>query len=242
MITKSELQAIHGQKLAERRRRLGPPPSNEELFAFMRGELSADDEARVRELLIAYPELARAMAEPFPEESDLSDAELDAHWSSLQKRIHGDPVQRRVRFWRRTSAALAAAMILAFGGIVWQRQASVAPRMAAGEHVLFPDGQRGPGDAATLITADGDSFLLIVSLVNPDEYRKYRLELVTTDATPRTLWTSPVLRRPDNDTFRIVVPGAFLAPGRYQVVVWGVSGERQEKLSAYSLRVAETAR
>jgi hypothetical protein len=242
MITKSELQAIHGQLLADRRRRLGPPPSNEELFAFMRGELAAEDEARVRELLIAYPDLARAMAEPFPEESDLSDVELDAHWSSLQKRIHGDPVQRRVRFWQRTSAALAAAMLLAFGGIVWQRQASVAPRMAAGAHVLFPDGQRGPGDAATLITADGDSYLLIVSLIHPRKFDKYRLELVTTSAAPRTLWSSPALRRPDNDTFRIVVPGAFLAPGRYQVTVWGVSGERQEQLSTYSLRVTETAR
>jgi hypothetical protein len=240
MITKSELQAIHGQMLAERRRRLGPPPSNEELFAFMRGELSPEREALVRELLIAYPELARAMAEPFPEESDLSEVELDTHWNSLQKRIHGDPVQRRVRFWRRTSAALAAAMILAFGGIVWQRQASVAPRMAAGTHLLLPDGQRGPGDAATLITADGDSFLLIVSLIGPTEFEKYRLELVTTAATPRTLWSSPLLRRPDNDTFRIVVPSAFLEPGRYQVVVWGVNGERQERMSTYSLRVAET--
>lgn len=243
MITKSELQAIHGQKLAERRRRLGPPPSNEELFAFMRGELSPDDEARVRELLIAYPELARAMAEPFPEEGDLSEAELDAHWRSLQKRIHSDPVQRRVRFWQRTSAALAAAMILAFCGIVWQRQASLAPRMATGAHLLLPDGQRGPGDeAATLINADGESFLLIVSLIGRNDFEKYRLELTTTAASPRTLWTSPLLRRPENDTFRVVVPSAFLAPGRYQVVVWGVSGERQEALSSYSLRVAETAR
>ena len=38
------------------------------------------------------------------------------------------------------------------------------------------------------------------------------------------------------------MPGAFLAPGRYQVVVWGVSGQRQEKWTAYPLRVAETAR
>lgn len=240
MITKSELQAIHGQKLAERRRRLGPPPSNEELFAFMRGELSADDEARVRELLIAYPELARAMAEPFPEDGDLSEAELDAHWKSLQKRIHGDPVQSRVRFWRRTSAALAAAMILAFGGIVWQRQASVAPGVAS-KYLLFPEGQRGPGDAATLVMADDAPYVLVTSLINPPRFEKYRLEIATTDPTPRTLWTSPPLRRPDNDTFEIVVPGAFLAPGRYQVVVWGVSGQRQERWTAYPLRVAETA-
>lgn len=242
MITKSELQAVHGQMLAERRRRLGPPPTNEELFAFMRGELSADDEARVRELLIAYPELARAMAEPFPEEGDLSEIELAVHWKSLQTRIHGDPAQRRVRFWRRTSAALAAAMILAFGGIVWQRQASLAPRVTTAMHLLLPDGQRGPEDAATLITAGGDPFLLVVSMINPRVFEQYRLELITAGTPPRTLWSSEPMRRPDNDTFRIVLPGGFLAPGRYQVVVWGVSGQRQERLSTYSLRVAETAR
>jgi hypothetical protein len=242
MITKSELQAIHGQMLAERRRRLGPPPTNEELFAFMRGELSSEDEARVRELLIAYPELARAMAEPFPEEGDLSEIELAAHWKSLQQRIHGDPAERRVRFWRRTSAALAAAMILAFAGIVWQRQASLAPRVTSDMHLLLPDGQRGSDDAATLISADGESFLLVVSMINPQVFEQYRLELVTAGPAPRTLWSSEPMRRPGNDTFRIVMPGGFLTPGRYQVVVWGVNGERQERLSTYSLRVAETAR
>jgi hypothetical protein len=240
MITKSELQAIHGQMLAERRRRLGPPPTNEELFAFMRGELSSDDEARVRELLIAYPELARAMSEPFPGEGDLSEIELAAHWKSLQTRIHGHPAERRVRFWQRTSAALAAAMILAFGGIVWQRQASLAPRVTT-SHVLMTDVQRGSGDAATLIPAGDDSFELVVSMIGPDRFDRYRLEL-TTAAAARTLWNSEPMRRPDNDTFRVVVPGRFLAAGRYQVVVWGVSGARQERIAAYPFRVAETAR
>jgi len=242
MITKSELQAIHGQMLAERRRRLGPPPGNEELFAFMRGELSPEREALVRELLIAYPELARAMAEPFPEEGDLSEVELDAHWSSLQKRIHGDPVLHRIRFWQRTSAALAAAMILAFGGIVWQRQASVAPSVATSKYLLLPEGQRGTGDAATLVTADDASYVLVTSLIDPPKYDAYRLEIAAADPASRTLWSSSALRRPDNDTFEIVVPRAFLAPGNYQVVVWGVSGARQERVSQYPLRVAETAR
>lgn len=241
MITKSELQAIHGQMLAERRRRLGPPPSNEELFAFMRGELSPEREALVRELLIAYPELARAMAEPFPEEGDLSEVELDAHWNTLQKRIHGDPLQHRVRFWQRTSAALAAAMILAFGGIVWQRQASVAPRVAMSRYVLLSDGQRGAGDTATLVMTDDASYVLVTSLIEA-KYDAYRLEIATVDAAPRTLWSSPALRRPDNDMFEIVVPRAFLAPGNYQVVIWGVSGARQERVSNNPLRVAETAR
>ena len=67
-------------------------------------------------------------------------------------------------------------------------------------------------------------------------------EIVTVDPAPRTLWSSPALRRPDNDMFEIVVPRAFLAPGNYQVVIWGVSGARQERVSNNPLRVAETAR
>lgn len=242
MITKSELQAVHGQMLAERRRKLGAPPTNEELFAFMRGELSPDDEARVRELLIAYPELARAMAEPFPEDGELSEVELASHWNSLQKRIHGDPVQRRVRYWQRASAALAAAMILTFGGLVWQRQASLAPRVATSRHLLLPDGQRGGGEPATVIATDGNAYILIASLIESRAYDAYRLEIVTGGATPRTLWSSPALRRPDNDTFEIVVPRAFLGPGLYKVIVYGVSGERQEQLSSYSLRVPDASR
>lgn len=243
MITKSELQAIHGRITSERRDRLGPPPTDEELFAFMRGELPPADEARVRELLIAYPELARAMAEPFPgeDEGELSEIELASHWSALQKRIHGDAVLRRTRAWQWTSAALAAALVVAFVGLVRFRQESLAPRVASDAQLLLPDGQRGAGDPFPPLTAQGDSFVLMASLINPPAFASYRLEIVEAGAS-RILWTSPELQRPANDTFQIVVPRAFLRPGKYRIVIYGVNGARQERLASYSLRAPETAR
>ena len=60
MITKSDLKAVFDQMTAEERQRLPEPPTVEEMLAYRRGELSADEESRVRELLICYPELLRA--------------------------------------------------------------------------------------------------------------------------------------------------------------------------------------
>ena len=249
MITKSELQAMYGQVQSERRKHL-TPPTNEELFAFMRGELAPEVEARVREQLIAYPELVRAMTEPFPEddarpgqEGFLSEAELAAQWNALQKRIHRDASTPNVRFWRRTSAALAAALVVAFGGLLWQsarvRQEALAPRVAVDGQQLLPDGERGPAQAVTLL-ARGDTFVLYTSLINPPNFAAYRLDLVREGAPAQPLWSSAPLPRPANDTFQVIVPAAFLAPGRYQLLVFGVSGARQERLATYSLHVADT--
>src|SRR5205823_3764394 len=110
--------------------------------------------ARVRELLIAYPELARAITQPFPNEDVKEDdpdflppSEIEARWRSFQKRIEREPVERDVRFWRLASAALAAAVAIAFSGLLWQRAASNrdanAPRLVSEGQLLLPDGQRG---------------------------------------------------------------------------------------------------
>src|SRR4051812_26538364 len=147
MITKSELQALHGRIVAERRNKVGPPPTDDELFAFMRGELSAEDESRVRELLLAYPELARAIAEPFPEDDGgvLSEIEMKSHWNALQKRIHGDAGSRNVRAWQWMSAALAAALVVAVVGLGRFYNQSIAPRVApAAPPVLLSARPRRP--------------------------------------------------------------------------------------------------
>lgn len=243
MITKSELRALHGLMLAERRDKAGPPPTDEELFALLRGELSQADEKRVRELLTAYPELARAMTEPFPDDEgdELSEVEMAAHWNALQQRIHGDRTALSASPWQWASAALAAALVVAVVGLVRFRDESRAPRVASDTQLLVPDGTRGTGDPFPPLTAQGESFVLLVSLINPPAFPSYRLELIDA-ATSRVLWSSSNLQRPANDTFQLAVPRAFLAPGKYQVIAYGVDGQRQERLASYSLRVPEPSR
>src|ERR1051326_2023306 len=247
MITKSELQDIHTQILAERQGSVAPP-TDDELFAFMRGQLNGEAEARVRESLVAYPELARAIAEPFPDDDAkpgddayLSDVQIEEQWKAFQDRIQ-DRSRSRIRFWRVTSAALAATLVIAITGLGWQsarvRRSALVPHVYVdGGQQLVPDGARGSGKQSVDVIANGDSFVLLVSLIDPPRFAAYRLPLAPQTASP--VWKIDARPRPPNDTFHLVIPARFLAPGNYQVILFGVSGERQESFATYRFAVPE---
>src|SRR5207302_11169100 len=103
MTTKSELSAANRELMAEERLSIGEPPTAGEVLAYMRGELTADEKVRIRERLIAYPELVRTLTAPFPEGAEpdhpdyLSDHEFARHWSALQKRRRRP--DRGLQFW-----------------------------------------------------------------------------------------------------------------------------------------------
>jgi hypothetical protein len=252
MITKSELQVVYQQMRAEHRAD-GEPPTAEEVLAYFDGKLSDADEARVRELLVAYPEMARAATAPFPSDDArpgdpgfLSEAELSKRWESLQGRIHQPRGARVLQFWQAV-AAIAAALAITFGSLLWRSQVNAQrltaevtqPHVIPDEIVLVPDGRRGPGDAATTVTPVGDSYLLVASVLNPEHYDKYRLEIAgVTPNGMRTVWRSAALTRRPDDTFLIGVPRAFLPPGLYRIVVYGTNGGPEEQIASYSLRVA----
>jgi hypothetical protein len=263
MIRKSDWQEANRELMAENRGRLGEPPTAEKLLAYSRGELSAEEEARVRELLVCDPDLARSFTIAFPTEGAtpgdpdyLTDAEFAKHWEFLQKRAHGAKAGtqpsaggRVLQFWQRTSAALAAALVLAFGGLLWQAQSRARlakelaePRVASEEQLLLPDGQRGGGDGSATLSTEGDFYLLVVPLIVPPanggQIARNRLQIVDLSANPPLpLWSSTALQRRDNDTFAILVPRTFLKPGKYQIVLYGADGGREERLTSYSLRV-----
>jgi hypothetical protein len=238
MIRKSDWQDALDGMTAEDRRRLGAAPSAEEVAAYMNGELAGEEEARVRELLVAYPELARTLTMPFPEEDEpLSGDQLDRHWAEFQSRVAPPRAEsgRVLQFWR-AAAALAAALAVVFGALLWRAQSRLdEPRAAWQIAVLEMDGHRGPAGPATVVRPAGESLLLVVPLIGTSEYRQYRLDLASGE---RTLWKSEPLRRDDDTTsFSIDVPGSYLKPGRYRVELVGVDGAREEKLATYSLQV-----
>jgi hypothetical protein len=248
MITRTDWQAVHDQLMADERGRLGDPPTAEELLAYTRGELPAEEEARVRHRLVLYPDLVRTLTEPFPIEgaepgdSDyLSDEEFSRHWASMQRRMsRKQPVSgaRVLQFWR-VAAALAAGLAIVFGTLLWQSfERLSAPRLIGGEQVLLPEGHRGAGDElATPLTAAGDNVALVLTLLDARSFDRYRFEILRRGDS-RPIWSAE-LQRPDetSQSFAIVVPRRFLKPGTYQIVVYGATGNREERLAGYALRV-----
>ncbi len=211
MIKRSDWQAVLDELIEEERATLGEPPTVEEAGAYMRGELAPEAEERMRMRLVAYPELAQALTAPFPSEEE--------------------PRPGRVlQFWR-ASTALAAAVALVFGAALW-RGGRREPRVLADAQQLFADGQRGGSSPPVTIDAHGEPVVLIVPVYDPGAYERYRLEL-TGDAN-RVLWRSGVLARRADDAFRFETS---LEKGRYKVVLYGVEGEREQRLDTYSLRV-----
>lgn len=255
MIRKSDWKAIQQELLDAERRPVGEPPAAEELLAYTRGELSPLDEERVRRALICYPELANALTKPFPDDDAkpgepgyVSDEEVNNRLADLRRSISESESGNVLRFWRRAALAIAAALLLAIGGLlaqgVWNARRLAAelakPRVAAQEVLLLADGQRGGPTAWPPLPDEGDSVLLVAPIINQPSFPTYRLEILDrTGDEPRTLWSSTALRRRSNDTFAILVPRAFLKPGKHQVVLYGIDGTREEQLATYSLTVPE---
>lgn len=245
MITKSDWDAVRQQFLADERRR-GEPPTSEEMLAYMCGELSPEQEEQMRERLIGYPELVRALSEPFPEEDPspgdpdyVSDEEMDRRWAALQSRIHGNATQggRVFLLWRASAFLAAAALALVFGGLLWKAQWELRQPRVLEEQVLEPDGRRGVEDSAAVLSANGDTVVLVVPLIGAPNFNTYRLEIVDVAGPPRVRWHIEDLRRSDNQSFSIVVSRKFLSPSIYQIALYGTDGAREDRVATYSLRV-----
>ena len=242
MTTKSEFAAANRDLTATTCASLGEPPTAEEVLAYTRGELAPDDEARIRERLIAYPDLVRTLTTPFPEGAEpghpdyLSDHEFARHWKALQKRRHG--ANTRLRFWR-AFGAVAATVAVALGAMLWHAETELKkPQAVWQQQELYSDSRRGgDGEPATL-TGDGESYLLVPLLGADVTADRLRGEIVDAANPARTVWSgAPVRRTTSTGSFVILVPRDSLKPGTYRLVVYGITGERQEPLSSFTFRV-----
>jgi hypothetical protein len=248
MITKSDWEAVHEQMMAEERRKLGDPPTFDQVLAYMRGELSSQEEERVRALLVYYPELAQSVFEPFPagdEGSSISDDELARRWSFLESRIDG--TRRGVIRFPLARTALAAALVLVFAGLYWNaktelrrmQSAAIAPRIIPGEFTeLRPGGTRGGDVDPMQLVPEGDLFAVAVPLLADPSFENFRIEIVE-PAASQPLWQSQVVSRPGDPSIPLLIPRAMLPAGRYDVVLYGVDGSRQERLISYPVRVSD---
>jgi hypothetical protein len=241
MMNRTEWQAVRDAMIADDRAKLGPPPSAEELLAYEGGELSADDAERVRQLLLAYPDLARAYAAPFPDDDAALPAEVvDRQWQRFRAGSHVESGGRVLQFWR-TLSAIAAAVAVIFGAMLWQKENALRqPHVLPEAEMLTPDGSRGIEPPHLAITPTGESVVLTVSVIGANDYEHYLIELVRGDSqTP--VWSSEPLRLPKSNAFDVEIPSRALAPGTYRIVVEGLRGTDREPVATYSVDVLRPA-
>jgi hypothetical protein len=255
-MNRSSWQAVRDALIADDRANLGEPPTVDELLAYERGQLSKENAERVQQLLVAYPELARAYATAFPSDdaqpgdSDyLAGDVIDRQWNAFRAGNPSDAATvasggskaRVLQFWP-SIAAFAAAVTIVFGAMLWRtRTELLRPHVLPEAAILTPDGRRGGAEQPqAAITPTGDSLLLVVSLIGPTDYETYRLDLVSNDSHKR-LWSSEPLRATNSNSFNVEVPSRALPAGTYQVIAYGLRGNAQEQIATYTIGIRHPA-
>lgn len=239
MMNRSDWNGVRDSLIADDRAKLGDPPTVDELLAYERGELSKEHAERVQQLLVAYPDLARAYATPFPSDDEaLPDDVIDRQWNAFRagNRSGGGSSARVLQFWR-GAAAIAAAVAIVFGAMLWQTHTDLMrPHVLPEAAILTPDGRRGLAEQPSTVTPIGDSVLFVVSIIGPTDYETYRLDLVRGDSHKR-VWSSDPLRATSSYSFNVEIPSRALPAGTYQVIAYGLRGNAQEEVGTYTIDV-----
>lgn len=233
MLKNDDLELLLAELNEKKLMEFGDPPEVEVLERYLLGEIpEGKEKEHVRATLVAHPELARAVV--LWQDADRSDAGIDQRWIAMRKRV-GLAGHDSVLPFRFVFSAIAAVLVIVFGGLLWRSQWRLAqPTVAWNETLLSPDGSRGSGDAPVALTPAGNSFFMIVPLIGHPSFDEYHLELMDGG---HSLWRSSALQRSADDSFAILVPRSFLKVGSYQVVLYGEDGSHEEKLATYSVSV-----
>lgn len=236
MTTKSDWEAVGPNRTAGGRREAGEPPTTEELLAHGRGELPEAEAQRVRVWLEANPDMARALAQPFPEDDAkpgdpgyLAEEEVSRRWAALQKEIR--PAARVVRFpvW----TALAAALAMLFAGLyAYEMRQTRLPSLFPLGHELEPaDRARGTTGGAQPIDVSQRENDFLLKLSNPERYSFYRIEIwPAAGDSGDPLWTSEPAQ-PRHERLELTIPRGFLRPGFYRIKVFGLDDRPTPELA-----------
>ena len=227
MITKSDFDAVF-QKMTEEERAKHPLPTSEELLAYTRGTLSEEEAEAFRERLMAYPELVRTLAEPFPEPAQPGDPDyLSEHEFA---RLWRAPAARgALRLWQ--SVAAVAAVVAVVAGVQAARLRNELVQPHGGALTVLSGAARGIDDAGTLSANKAQILYFRAS----DAYQLYRVEI--RDAGGKLRWLSKEPLRAQEESITVFIPAHFLAPGKYDIVLYGLAGARQEELEHNPVRV-----
>ncbi len=151
----------------------------------------------------------------------------------------------RSRWWPGTTA-IAASVLLAFGlgltgGLLWQDsdQASYEEPLVslpfAWLHPLENDDPERPRGRTTITVHEGARlFVLVLEVVNPEPYLRYRLEIRPGDG--EEVWAREVAKTGPAEVI-VALPRSWLGPGDYQLRLLGLDGEESQVVEEYELRI-----
>lgn len=190
---------------AQKRERLGGPPTPEEVVAFLRGELNEKEAARVQALLVYYPELTPLLRE--------------------RKRV----VPRKRRIWTRALPVAAAAVIALQTILLVQSRMQLAGARRPHVHEARHELESAPlirgfgGTPVPELPAGESEYLIALTLTGRPNTRNYRLDLLDLSAPrKRVVWSASSVR-PNERTFNLTIPGTYLRPGSYTIDVYAAA-------------------
>jgi len=234
MISKAEWQNAYRDN---QRKRGAEPPTLEDVEALQRGDLPDDVADRIREQLSHYPELARALTAPFPEDGNaLTPEEVAADIAALRARL----VQAKppLPFPNRRYLPIAAAIVILVvvtGVVLWL--ATRGPSRNTVTRVLYADGSRGAGEQTPIQLSTATDYVL-KPLLRPDhQYREYRFELREVTPAQRIIWSRGSIHRETDGSYPVELSTRDLGVGRYELVLYGVD-ESTERLASYTIRLS----
>jgi hypothetical protein len=109
------------------------------------------------------------------------------------------------------------------------------PRLNVPVVELHPDALRSGSAGATRVSKQDERVLLVLASLEERRFDDYLVELVAADG--RVALREQGLRRDAAGVFRLELPLAPLAAGRYALRLSGVRGGREERLESYTLLV-----
>lgn len=242
MITKSDWQAVHEELTADDRRKLGEPATTEELLAYSRGELSTKDMERVRAWLVSNPEMARALTQPFPEDDArpgdpdyVSMEEIERRLAALKNEPAAPRQEGRVLQFRPMWTALAAALAVVFGVLFVRselelRRVTSQPQVTQ-NYTLQSEQGRGVYEPKPLTVKT--EFVTLLAMPPEAGADQYLVEITGLNGAAPLRWEGPATL--NEGVLSVLVPGKYLKPGQYSVVVYG--GAEKERLDSYKLRI-----
>jgi hypothetical protein len=192
MITKDDLHDALDEWILDERERLGGRPTDQQIVAFLRGELEPAEAARVQALLAYYPELTPL----------------------LKERSDKDRAARKRTAMKVYAGAATLLSILLGTDTLQQRRKSIEPAVPSSHHEFNTLRARGPS-AVYELKAGQQRHLITLVPGEPPRDTSYNLEIAR-DA--RVLWSATNVR-PVNDVFIVDIPGQFLPPGTYTLSI-----------------------